>query len=82
MKLLVYTTSLSCKYIADACKIVNEKNKKFKFAFIFKKRNNFSDKDLRNLEYLKDQKNFFFQRTIGPKKIDNRYLDHFEKYSY
>ena len=37
MKLLVYTTSLSCKYIADACKIVSEKNKKFKFAFILKK---------------------------------------------
>ena len=79
MKVLVYTTSLSCKYIADACKIVNKKNKKFKFAFIFKKRNNFTDKDLRNLEYLKDQKKFFFKEQSDLKEIDNTYLDHFEK---
>ena len=64
MKVLIYTTSLSCKYIADACKIVNKKNKKFKFAFIFKKRNNFTDKDLRNLEYLKDQKKFFLKNNL------------------
>ena len=46
---------------------------------LFLKRNNFSDKDLRNLEYLKDQKKFFFKEQSDLKEIDNTYLDHFEK---
>ncbi len=39
MKLLVYTTSLSSTYIADACQIISNKKKKIKFAFIIKKKN-------------------------------------------
>ena len=38
MKLLVYTTSLSSTYIADACQIISNKKKKIKFAFIIKKK--------------------------------------------
>ena len=39
MKILTYTTSLSCKYISDACQIIGEKNKNVEFLHILKKKN-------------------------------------------
>ena len=79
MRVLVYRTSLSGKYIADACQIINKKNKKFKFAFIFKKRKFTSLLETKNLQYLRNKKFFFFKEHSNIEKIDLKYLEYFEK---
>ncbi len=77
MKLLVYTTSLSSTYIADACQIISNKKKKIKFAFIIKKKK-FTNHEKKNLEYLKNKKYFFFEEYSNIDKVDLRYLKYFE----
>ena len=79
MRVLVHTTSLSAKYIADAFQIINNKKKNFKFAFIFKKKKFPNLLETKILQYLRKKKGFFFKEHSNFEKIDFKYLEYFEK---
>ena len=79
MRVLVHTTSLSAKYIADAFQIINNKKKNFKFAFIFKKKKFPNLLETKILQYLRKKKVFFFKEHSNFEKIDFKYLEYFEK---
>ena len=78
MKILTYSTSLSCKYISDACQIIEQKNKNVKFLHGFKKKK-FTELEKKNLLYLKNKKVTFINKESEDKKIDFKYLRYFEK---